>query len=370
MKLKLRTEKVPLYILVIIGLLSLAFMVIELNVRVRMFASHYQEKKAASELTSQLMSSIREKRLSDGLVIDPINDPNETGMVGLQNSLITTEPGDLTAKLTALNPNFAAVIVQLLEQCGVKKGDAVAVSFTGSFPVLNIAVIAAGEVLGLKPVIIASGGASMWGANDPAFTYLDMERYLYDQGMIRDRTLAGSIGGVDDIGRGLSPEGRDMIIQSLERNQVRVIKAENLEAAVKNRIALYQEYAAGRSLAALVNVGGSAVALAGSEVPSGVIDQVQFSINRGLVGEFLRSGIPVINLDDVNQLAREYEIPRAPIPLPRPGKGRIFYEARYSVFWATFFAAIMFIILFVVLRIDVDHYVKRAITGKGKKEVP
>jgi poly-gamma-glutamate system protein len=370
MKMKLRTEKVPLYVLVFIGLLSVAFMAVELNVRVRMFASHYQEKKDASELTSQLMSSIREKRQSDGLVIDPINDPNETGMIGLQNSLITTEPGDHTAKLTALNPNFAAVIVQLLKQCGVKKGDAVAVSFTGSFPLLNIAVIAACEVLELKPVIIASGGASMWGANDPRFTYLDMERYLYDQGMISDHTMAGSIGGVDDVGRGLSPEGRDMIIQSLARNHVRVIKTENLEAAVKSRIALYREYAGGLPLAALVNVGGSAVALAGSEVPSGIIDQVQFSINRGLVGEFLRSGIPVINLGDVNQIAREYELPRAPIPLPRPGKGRIFYEARYSVFWAAFFAAIMLIILFVVLRVDVDHYVKRAITGTGKKEVP
>ena len=40
------------------------------------------------------------------LFIDIENDPNETGLVGGPFSLITTDEGDLDAKLTTLDPNF------------------------------------------------------------------------------------------------------------------------------------------------------------------------------------------------------------------------------------------------------------------------
>ena len=60
----------------------------------------------------------------------------------------------------------------------MKEGDPVAVSFSGSFPALNIAVYAAIRTLNLKPTIISSVSGSQWGANDPAFLWIDMEHFL------------------------------------------------------------------------------------------------------------------------------------------------------------------------------------------------
>ena len=353
-----RTDKIPIYILVGISLVAVIFIFIELNTKVKMYAGFYQEKKTAAALTQQAFESVKEKRVGDGFLIDAINDPNETGLIGLQNSLITTEPGELSAKLTTTNPNFAAVVVELLKQAGLKESDVVLVSFSGSFPALNVAVISSCDVLKLEPIIITSVGSSMWGANDPKFTYLDMEKYLYDRGLITHRSVSASIGGVDDIGRGLSPEGRALIMKAIIRNGVDSIRTDNLEESVKLRMAIYEAQTQNRAIKAFINVGGSAVALAGAEIPSGIVDRIKFASNQGMVGEFLRRGVPVINLDDIMQLARQHDLPLAPIPLPAIGKGKIFYEARYSIAWAAIFAAILLIIIFVILRIDVDYYLR------------
>ncbi len=48
----------------------------------------------------------------------------------------------------------------------------------------------------------------MWGANIPEFTYLDIESALYNEGLISSKTAYASYGGIDDVGRGLTPEGK------------------------------------------------------------------------------------------------------------------------------------------------------------------
>ena len=95
-------------------------------------------------------------------------------MIGQDITQITTDRGYIDSKLTSMNPNFAAVIVEMLKEADVKNNDVVAISFTGSLPGLNIAVMAAIQTLKLKPIIITSVGASNSGANDPYFTWLDM----------------------------------------------------------------------------------------------------------------------------------------------------------------------------------------------------
>ena len=54
----------------------------------------------------------------------------------------------------------------------------VAVGLSGSFPAMNVAVYSALYELGVEPIIISSTAASQWGANDPNFTWLDMEAVL------------------------------------------------------------------------------------------------------------------------------------------------------------------------------------------------
>jgi poly-gamma-glutamate system protein len=356
---KLRTERIPTHILILIAVFACIMCWLALKSRQKYYAPNFGSKIAAVKLTQQMMDRIKEKRIADGVVPDPINDPNQSGLIGYQHSLITTEYGDLESKLTSLNPNFAALIIQQLADARVKTGDAVAVSFTGSFPALNLAVLAACEALDLRPVIITSVGASMWGANDPEFTYLDQEKFLFETGLLKYRSRRASLGGVDDLGRGLSPEGRDLLVRAIARSGLEGITAQDLDGSVRARMEIYLSLLPGERYDAFINVGGGAAALGGVDLPSGIIEPNQNILNRGVAGEFLRRNIPVINFSDISRLARLHNLPIAPIPLPPLGRGKLFYEFRYSVPLAAIFAAVMLIIIFMILRLDVDHYLKR-----------
>jgi poly-gamma-glutamate system protein len=50
-------------------------------------------------------------------------------MIGLATSPITSTTGYLKVKQTTVNPNWAAVLVDMLKRAGVKEGDAIATSF-------------------------------------------------------------------------------------------------------------------------------------------------------------------------------------------------------------------------------------------------
>ena len=356
---KLRTERIPAYVLIIIAVFAAVICCLALGIRQKFYAPNFGSKITATQSTRRIMERIKEKQDAEGVVIDPINDPSQTGLIGSQHSLITTEYGELEAKLTSLNPNFSALIVQLLTDAGVNPGDGIATSFSSSFPALNLAVIAACEALNLKPIIITSVGASMWGANDPNFTYLDQEKFLFDNGLIKHRTRSASIGGVEDLGRGLSPEGRELIIKAIARNGLDEIKALDLDGSVQARLGIYLNFAPPAGYLAFVNVGGGAAALGGVDLPSGIIEPNQNVLNRGVAGEFLRRGVPVINLSDINRLARIHNLPIAPIPQPPAGRGKLFYDFRYSVPLAAVLAAIILVIIFIVLRLDVDYYLKK-----------
>ena len=142
---------------IVLGVLSilslLAFIVVENN-KVDVKQDWYKEKLEAAKLSQKAAQYIKNYRLVNGVFIDAINDPNQTALIGQEYTLITTDRGNIESKLTSTNPNFEAVIVQLLKDAGVRKGDNVAVAMTGSFPALNISIIAAIETLGANPIII------------------------------------------------------------------------------------------------------------------------------------------------------------------------------------------------------------------------
>jgi poly-gamma-glutamate system protein len=135
--------------------------------------------------------------LRKSVFVDVVNDPNETALIGQDITPITTDRGYIEAKLTSTNPNFAAVVVDMLKESELEKNDVVAVAFTGSFPGLNIAVHSALQTLKLKPIIITSVGASNWGANDPYYTWLDMEKsYTSAECSKADQLLLQSVVGL------------------------------------------------------------------------------------------------------------------------------------------------------------------------------
>ncbi len=325
---------------IVLGALALltliAFIAVE-NTKVMVEQQWYEEKLAAAELAKKAADHLKQTRLSQGVFIDVVNDPNETAMIGQEFTMITTDRGSIDAKLISTNPNFAAAIVEMLKEAGLKKDEKVAIAFTGSFPALNLATLAAMEVLELQPVIITSVGASNWGANDPWFTWLDMEKALYDAGIFHFRSVAASIGGGKDRGRGLSPDGRDLIIEAIKRNNVRFIDQEHLENSIQERMEIYDEHSGVDGYKCYINVGGGIASLGatinGRIIPSGLSEKLlmkNFPV-PGVIIQMAKKNIPIIHLLRVKQLVRKYQLSPVSVPLPLPGEGEIFIEEKYSL---------------------------------------
>ena len=135
--------------LLLIAALALGALFIVESFPVQTRQRYYDEKIAAAHKAREAMGAIKSERQRRGAVIDPEIDPAGSGMIGSALTAVTSNTGYLDAKQTSANPNFAAVIVDLLKRAGVEKGDLVAIGLSGSFPALNIATFAAVHVLEL-----------------------------------------------------------------------------------------------------------------------------------------------------------------------------------------------------------------------------
>lgn len=342
---------------IVLGLLSvlslMAFIAVE-NSKIDAKQDWHKEKLAAARLSQEAAMSIKNHRLQEGVFIDDVNDPNETALIGQKYSLTTTDRGFIDAKLSSTNPNIAAIIVQYLKDADVHKGDYVAVAFTGSFPALNISTIAALETLELKPLIISSVGASNYGANDPYFSWLDMETVLYNGGIFKSKSIAGSIGGGFDIGRGLSPEGRDLICKAIERNNIPLINEDNLVKNIEKRMELYEAHSKGMPIKAYINIGGGIASLGhtinGQLIPSGLTKNLlmQNYPMRGVIIQMGQKGVPIIQLMNIKTILNAYDLPSSPIPLPQPGEGGIFIEKKYDLIVVSIATLILMVIIIFV----------------------
>ncbi len=341
----------------LLSLLSLAGLLLIENGKVNVKREWYNQKLEASVLAKKAADVLKEQRLQKGVFIDAVNDPNRTALIGQDITPITTDRGYIEAKLTSLNPNFAAVVVDMLKEADLKEGDAVAVSFTGSFPGLNIAVHAALQTLKLKPIIITSVGASNWGANDPYYTWLDMEKDLYDTKVFRNKSIAASFGGGLDRGRGLSPEGRNLILSCVQRNGIELINEEYLENSIEKRLKIYKSQSDG-PIKLFINVGGGIASIGSIEnyqfIPGGFSPPLlmkNFPI-KGVLIRMSEESIPFIHLLNINQLAAIYGLPVSPAPLPLPGEGEIFIQQRYNITLTIFVAAVLIAFITVVLILE------------------
>ena len=232
---------------------------------------------------------------------------------GPEYTLITTTLAPPEAKRLSLHPDFAAVAVGWLKQAGVGPGSRVAVNLSGSFPALNIAVLAAIQAVGAQPVITASVGASTWGATDPDNTWLDMERQLQQARLWPWQAVAASLGGVGDNGGGLTPEGKDLALAAIRRSGVPLLAAPDLRTAIDRRLDMYRG-ASGELPLVLVNVGGSHVLFgeAGhrAPLPQGLNMGYHplLAAQDGLAAAFLQTNRPVIHFLNIRQLAAQYGI--------------------------------------------------------------
>jgi poly-gamma-glutamate system protein len=318
--------------------------------------AYLEQMLEASRLSLEAMKELKRERERRKIPIDPIADPSGSGLIGLAMSEVTPTTGNLLAKQTTVNPNWAAVAVQLIREAGVREGDAVAVGISGSFPALNVSLYAALETLRIHPMVISSVSASQWGANHPKFLWLDMERVLHQRKFFSFRSVAASFGGAEDRAAGLSDEGLVLLRRAIERSKLPWIDPENYAESVVERMAIYREQAERRPIRAYINIGGgtSSVGTRRSKFA------FQPGLNRrtppkaalidSVMARFLDEGVPVIHFLQVNRMAQRYGLPISPQERPPVGTGQIFLQRRYDPWLTTAALCLIIASLFLFIR--------------------
>ncbi|MBQ4586290.1 MAG: poly-gamma-glutamate system protein [Clostridia bacterium] len=324
------------------------------NVRFAKTAEHpYHEKMLeASSLTKKAFDTIKQYKLDNGMPIVS-EDKLKTGLIGEEATAIFTTPGNLHAKRTTCNPNWAAVIIDYFYKANLKSGDQVVFVFSGSFPGLNIAALAAAEVFGLNTAVMASIGASSYGATDPDFTFFDMMCLLNGKNVLKDRLDYVSFGGGSDTGNNFHDEEeifwnedlenlrtieeiKSSIKARIDKEGVNFIYEPDFSTNIDKRIEYLRQLVPDAKF--LLNVGGSSVGIgvdAETYIDSGFQDPTtkmtsklsSFDVNKdnwGLIQYFLTKEIPVASMLNIRGLASDYGLAYDPDVMPAVGDGEIY----------------------------------------------
>ncbi len=256
MRIKIRKED---YLIIILSILLVVSYANIDRVKSVQKDKWYNEKLEAAKLMKTSLEVIKAERIQRGLEIDGRYDILESGLIGDEISNITTTLGSLESKRTSINPNIAAIIIDMLKETNVEEEDSVAVNFSSSFPAINIAILSALQVLDAQPIIISSIGSSTWGANLPELTYPDMEQILYEKKILRNKSIAISIGGADDIGKDMDQETVKGILKRMQILDYALLYESDFSKNVQKRYAIYNNGASNIKL--FINVGGNLVSM-------------------------------------------------------------------------------------------------------------
>lgn len=318
-----------IYLLIITALLILSLVMLSSNSVERVNIDR-DELNAAIKL-NDAFKIIKMEKLNRNIELNSIDDPSGSGIIGLDFSPITTTIGSLEAKQTTVNPHSASLIVRMLKSLNLKEGDTVALNLSGSFPALNAASIIACETLGLVPISISSVGASTYGANNPDYTWQDMETSLFEHGIIDNKSEYYSHGGDYDLGTNMDSEVLNEIDKRLAKNDYKLLHIEDFDENIIWRFDYYNLYGA----SAFINVGGNLISLGHNSnlgnYSNGIIDSLPVNESGdGLIQKFLKEDIPVVQLLNINELYSKYNLPIAPIKLETPGQSEFFSNVQYN----------------------------------------
>lgn len=340
------------WLIVIAGIISIiAFLAVKIFTT-EYALSHSDIKASASQIMKNAISIISAYCDSAGIPINLTVDPNRTGLIGSEISPIATTLGNLEAKRTTTNPNFAALLVQLLEESGVVSRDTIAIGCSASFPALMIATLAAAQAMDVHPIFIISLGSSSFGASNPEFNLLHIFQVLHQKNILTVPPAAVSLGGDLDIGRDFDSEIREQLIRQIKSSGIPFIFEPNLEKNVAQRMKLFEENSSPSRLAAFVNIGGSYSNLGTSalvlNVKPGMTkpDPIPPKAERGVLFEMAARKVPIIHLLYIKGLALQYGLPWDPIPLPEPIESESFamkskYDFRFWVIAGIYFAILI-----------------------------
>lgn len=250
--------------------------------------------------------TIWEERQRRGMA-DSLRDTLRTGMIGVEFTPLTTTLGNEGAKELSTQPGWAGWIVRQLALKGVKPGDRVAFSMTGSFPGLNLALLAALQAYGLEARGVSSVGSSSWGANEIGLSWPEMERILRDDGVLSIGSGAVTLGGSGDRGLEWGDDAKLLALDAVRRSGLPFLKPLRLRDAISKRLLFY---GAPRQYACFINVGGGQATLGGGA-------KIRFARGgwfteslgvpgdpEGVMDSFLAAGVPCLNLlylEDLNR---------------------------------------------------------------------
>ena len=314
----------------------------------------YEYKLESAKIMDSAIKNLKKEIKNKGYIIYEDIDPNYTGLIFKEDSPVRTGPGDLESKQTTLKSNFAALIVDQFINAGVGDGDTIAVGMTGSMPGANIALLSACKAMNIHPVIISSMGASMWGATEPEFTWIDIENILYEKGIFTHKSIAYSLGGKGDCLRKQKTEdGRIIFEDKIKKFKCKkidysILNMNNLYNSIDQRIELYSNNISSiNNYAIYVNIGGGAASIgvggkdrlntAGYLKYKKVLSQKP---NESITRYFAENNISLIHVLHIKQFVKNilpFGSDKNPI-----GEGKIYKQEKYNL-------AINIIALFVSL---------------------
>lgn len=329
--------------------------------RVDVQRDHYEVKLIAANRMNEALKTL-ERQGGEDENLESYGDARLDAVIGQQFSTITTDIASFEEKMAGANPNLAAAVVEVLIDAGLEKGDVIAVAMTGSNPGANLAVLSACDALGIEPVTITALSSTWWGANDPRNTWADMQTLLHKSGLLNEKTVAFSRGGIDDNALGLSSIGRAELAAAAERNGATLIESQSIGQASLNWWTAFKSAANGKKLAAYVNVGEGVASLGHKENLGLLANGIYRSLParnwpaRGVMHMAAQEDVQVIQIASALKLSQAYGLGAPSIPLANPGKGDVFTTTRYDLRVAVIALVLSLSALFVLVWFDAKYF--------------
>lgn len=312
----------------------------------------YEQMLSAAKTMHRAIRETSAYKKHSNIPFDHTIDPNSSGFIGIEFSAITTTLGNIQAKHTSTNPDFAALLVYWLDQLKLSPEQRAIIHASGSFPALSIAAIIACETIGIEPIICSSAGASSFGANIPQLTYWDMENYLWQKGIIKNRTRYATPGGNHDNGSSFWEGGMQIIQEAAIRNKCELIKSNSLEDAIERKWDFLQKF---KPVGVFINIGGNQAAMGNNkcslDIPNGLIRTTLkcTELHKGLIHLFNQENIPVIHFLDIRNIALQNGIALTPSTVPKPGQSSLYYKEEKPL-WLPIISFVILLTLLLYLR--------------------
>jgi len=277
-----------------------------------------QRAATAKQLMQIAAACVSDAKRAEGILCDPALSPADSPLIGDELTPLVTTLGSLEAKRIASNPDWARVLTLKLYSSGLRPGSVLAAGCSGSFPGLNLALATACQSLDAELIAVSSVTASTWGANQPGFTWPEIEARLVRAGLIRRISAAISLGGQKDIALDLEPSAR-MLARRIQESSSAALGASllspaTLQESVLERLRIYRQHARGRPIVIYVNIGGTEASMGASvasfRLHSGFIQARPFDLapERGVIARFAEQDVQTLSLLHVEDLALRWGV--------------------------------------------------------------